>query len=163
MKNTNIKTMNIKCQGCNTFFDKPIKDINRNLKLGRRNYCSHKCTGIGTAKFKRMKKHLICGYIVSSRKVAIRRNYDFNLTEENLLNMIETQEYKCKISGVKIYLRERNGKKNLKQASIDRLDCSKGYTIDNIQFVALGINYMRNDTDLEEAINFLEYLKNSGT
>ena len=43
--------------------------------------------------------------------------------------------------------------------SMERLDCSKPYTIDNCVLVCLGTNLGRNDLPLESYLNYLEKLK----
>jgi hypothetical protein len=44
--------------------------------------------------------------------------------------------------------------------SIDRIDSSKGYTLDNIQIVLWSINMMKNDLTHDEAIEVMNYAKN---
>jgi hypothetical protein len=48
-------------------------------------------------------------------------------------------------------------------ASIDRIDSSKGYVKDNIQFVSRTINYAKNDMSHEDIIKFLHFIKNEAT
>ena len=50
-------------------------------------------------------------------------------------------------------------KKTPYYASIDRLDNAKGYIKGNIQFLCLGINYMRNTFSIELTEKFINSIK----
>lgn len=39
----NRKLITIKCDCCGKEFEKPVSEYNRNIKLGRANYCSRAC------------------------------------------------------------------------------------------------------------------------
>ena len=39
------KMVNIICDCCGTAFKKPLSEFLRNQELGRKNFCSRKCTG----------------------------------------------------------------------------------------------------------------------
>ena len=41
----NRKLITIKCDCCGREFEKPLSEYNRNIKLGRANYCSRACSG----------------------------------------------------------------------------------------------------------------------
>jgi len=49
-----------------------------------------------------------------------------------------------------------------KVASVDRIDSSKPYTKDNIQFVSRTINYAKNSMPHQEMCKFIDILKNGG-
>jgi hypothetical protein len=44
-------------------------------------------------------------------------------------------------------------------ASVDRIDSSKGYEKDNIQFVSVTINYAKNNMSHDDMIKFLHFIK----
>lgn len=72
--------------------------------------------------------------------------------------MFQRQAGKCALTGLPMHLNSATktlSDKSLRYASLDRLDNAGGYTIDNVQFVCLGINYMRNTASLEEARDFI--------
>lgn len=75
------------------------------------------------------------------KRSAIRRNMEWSLTIEYLDNLIDQQEWKCKFTGHALALDfgQKNGVKN-GNASLDRIDSSKGYIEGNIQFVLKSIN-----------------------
>ncbi len=89
-----------------------------------------------------IKKHLAR----AKTKIKYRGVIEFNLTPEQLESLYLKQDKKCAISGIEI-----NFGKN-KTASIDRIDSSKGYSIDNVQWVHKAINQMKWLFSLEEFI-----------
>ena len=75
-----------------------------------------------------------------SRDSFLRRDTD-TITEENIREILEKQQYKCKYSGVNLCY----GKGKIFQPSIDRIDNSKGYTPDNIY-----VGDAKNDLSMED-------------
>lgn len=79
------------------------------------------------------------------------------ITIEDISNLFEKQLGRCAISGVQLYFGgAKNGKYTPGTASLDRIDSSIHYTIDNIQWVHKTVNSMK--TDLPENV-FLEWCK----
>lgn len=71
-----------------------------------------------------------------------------DLTIEFIWELFEAQEGKCKLSGLPIVLDASLGSLNKNgyqkgTASLDRIDSSKGYTRDNVQWVHKEINQMK--------------------
>ena len=52
-----------------------------------------------------------------------------------------------------------SGKDSPQQASIDRIDPSKGYSPDNIEFVCLAVNYAKNGYGKDEMMKFFEPMR----
>jgi hypothetical protein len=79
---------------------------------------------------------------------AKRENLEFDIFVQDIEDLYEQQDKKCILSGWPICFNERRqraGKTNLGQASVDRIDSSKGYTKDNIQIVHKDINSAKSD------------------
>ena len=95
------------------------------------------------------------------KKKCKKRNLEFNITENEIFEILEKQNFKCALSGVNIIFGETatNHKKNT-TASIDRIDNSKGYTKENIQIVHKIINIMRNKFEIHEYINWCNLVSN---
>jgi hypothetical protein len=74
------------------------------------------------------------------------------LTIEEAWNLFIRQERKCALSGLELSF-PRVSKDKSYTASLDRIDSSKGYTIDNVQWVHKDINMMKNKFDNEYFIN----------
>ena len=141
------------CEQCSTIFYKENREITKTLH----HYCSVNCAGIARGS----KKNTFSYYISNAKSNSKRNNKEFNLTKKYLEDLFISQNSLCKLSGIPIQLRTRKccEAKSLNQASLDRLDNSKGYVEGNIQFVALGVNYLRNTCSIDETLHFLTQLK----
>ncbi len=64
----------------------------------------------------------------------------------------------CPFTKQKLELKTHNYKthRNPYQASLDRIDNSKGYIKGNVRFVALIFNYARNDFSDEQVLDFCQ-------
>lgn len=76
------------------------------------------------------------------------RNLEWNMTMQDLWNLFKEQQAKCALSGLPIKLvklvgNERDSIRKQITASLDRIDSSKGYTMDNVQWVHKWINVMK--------------------
>ncbi len=101
------------------------------------NKCAHK---------KRRLKNTVNGMIWQN----IRRRHRDNgmeisplMTREYLWNLYLKQNKKCALSGKTIYLAASLTDKKENTASLDRINSSKGYLIDNIQWTHKKINKMK--------------------
>lgn len=102
-----------------------------------------------------------------SRKSKIKS--EFNITIEEAWEIFQKQNSKCALSGVPIYL-PKTGKEyheDLKTASLDRIDSSKGYIKGNVQWLHKDINRLKSDFPEYEFLRLckliVEYQKSSGT
>lgn len=85
------------------------------------------------------------------------RKLPFTITMQEAYELLEKQNFKCVLSGVPIQLyRNYAQRKNrhLQTASLDRIDSSKGYTIDNIQWLHKYVNFMKTDFSQNEIIDW---------
>ena len=82
---------------------------------------------------------------------ALKRNIPFELDINDAWNLYLKQKGLCAISGVDISFAPTTNKKDRKYqtASLDRIDSSKGYTINNVQWVHKDVNIMKNKFSME--------------
>lgn len=77
-----------------------------------------------------------------------------------LENIFEKQNFKCAYTGEKLCFYERDDYGNIiptsGNASVDRIDSSKGYIKDNIQIVHKDINRLKNDWSEKEFLNLIK-------
>lgn len=84
------------------------------------------------------------------------RKLDFDITSKYIYELFLKQNEKCALSGLEITLPKCNADIQFGQftASLDRIDSSKGYTEDNIQWVHKKINIMKQDMSDTQFIDF---------
>lgn len=88
--------------------------------------------------------------VMKYRLNAEARGRVWNITLEQLADLAEAQEYRCAFSGrLLIFDMTRNNN----TASLDRLDNSKGYTIDNVQWVHKDLNMLRGSIQVDKFID----------
>lgn len=79
------------------------------------------------------------------------RNLEFNITQQEMWNLLVQQDFKCALTDQKIYLSKKcyNGNPKWSEitASPDRINNSKGYYVDNIQWVHKQVNLLKNRFD----------------
>lgn len=81
------------------------------------------------------------------------RKKEFTITIENAWNLFLCQNRRCKLSGVELTFTHSYIKDFKNQtASLDRIDSSKGYTEDNVQWIHKDIQTMKMDQSDEKFI-----------
>ena len=98
------------------------------------------------------KKRRLKNTISSAIWYRIKKRYKDNsikisplITKEYLWDLYIKQNKKCALSGIDIYLASSSVNKKENTASVDRIDSSKGYIPDNVQWVHKKINKMKLD------------------
>ena len=86
------------------------------------------------------------------------RNIEVSVTKEQILELLEKQDYKCALSGMPLVMsrsfsKDRTNLASSTTASLDRIDSSKGYILGNVQWVHKDINIMKNKFDNQHFIN----------
>jgi len=180
------------CSICNNNFLKNLSDYKVNQKVGRRTFCSKKCSGIAYSEIKlkyarschtnfdylRKKKEYKprksredewSGFryhlsLINKRKSKLREK----LTLQDLKDLWIKQNGKCIYTNISLNLMKFNVKHHKEGypyytlASIDRIDSSQGYSKDNIQFISLAINYMKHKYPKEQTLEFLDIIRYGG-
>lgn len=81
---------------------------------------------------------------------AKKKNIEWNLNLEFLLLLWEKQKGKCAYSGVPLTYEDNHSH----TISLDRIDSSKGYTEDNVQYVCTIVNYIKQRFDENHFFDF---------
>lgn len=87
---------------------------------------------------------------------AIARNIEFNVSIEYAWHLFLEQNRKCALSGEILIFHNRNDNRKIKTASLDRIDSSKGYQEENIQWVHKDINKIKWGLSQENFISLCE-------
>src|SRR5436190_1477500 len=85
-------------------------------------------------------------YDIAGRLSAGHRGFEFDITPEYGLELLERQGYRCALSGMEIRLARsvrRHQYRAETTASIDRIDSSLGYVRGNVQWVHKDVNRMK--------------------
>lgn len=99
---------------------------------------------------------------ILSRCKEDRRKIFVDLTLEQLVNLYNSQEGKCAISGIDMTYQRTKRIHNMYNASLDRIDSSKSYTLENVQFVCWFVNRMKGETGTNELFKWCQHiLKNN--
>lgn len=89
-------------------------------------------------------EHLSGTYYSALKLNAKARNLEFLVTKKDLVELLEKQDFKCALSGIDISLSSLHKDLRKNTASLDRIDSSRGYVLDNLQWVHKDINIMKN-------------------
>jgi hypothetical protein len=171
------KQIILKCPICNEFYSKDFSEYKRNLKYNRISYCSLRCTGKNQAASKIISKS---SYNISqhaNNRLDIYSPFRYylklmktrfdkyeNITLEDLHALWTKQNGICPYTKLSLKLSSHTKFPShqpdvFNYASIDRIDSSKGYNKDNIEFVSLGINLLKNKFSKKQVLLFLQQIK----
>lgn len=169
-----MKTIECTCEFCNNKFFKPKNEYNRSIKVGRNFYCSASCAGKAKAidpsknfggnpnkipPKNNIKTNPFLYYIRNCKQ----RNHEVNIDAQYLEHIWNEQKGKCAYTNLDLHLNtHKHQSKDIRyNASVDRIDSSKGYVKGNIQFISTAINYMKNTLTHEQTIEFLKIITTS--
>lgn len=163
------------CEICGKVFNRPTKEVARNIWKGRRVFCSRSCSG------KAKTAHLIStqwtkkdfpyasysGDIMSPFKETYKRcknkHQELNFDVSYLKEIWDSQNGYCPYLQCKLILPLTTGKHDKSNpnliASLDRIDSSKGYVKGNVRFISLTLNYAKNKFDESVLLNLIEIIK----
>ena len=179
-----MKTIKLKCSNCGLEFEKELKEYKRQIKNGRHKfYCTLSCSKkteenktilekaleINPKKFIGGENKILSeeGKILRAmkeftRRIRRRKKFEYEINPNDLFKIWIEQEGKCPYTKVSLVLPFNENydlvSKNYK-ASLDRKNSRKPYSIDNVQFVSISVNFLKNDMSDNEIIEFFELLK----
>ena len=84
------------------------------------------------------------------RDSAKQRGMDFSINIEDAWDLFLKQNKQCALSGVPLNFGDKERNKKDQTASLDRIDCTKGYVKDNIQWIHKILNIMKGTMKDEE-------------
>tara|TARA_A100001011_G_scaffold291235_1_gene302807 strand:+ start:238 stop:801 length:564 start_codon:yes stop_codon:yes gene_type:complete len=183
--NLKSKKVTLTCDICKVQFQKLAKEYKRQVKKNtdRTFYCSLSCAGFKNKNS--LGKHLGSGtlenfkgrrrerdeltpfrYILRSIERRCKRKGRHNdLSLECLKDLWDKQNGKCTLTGWDLILPKDSSvsgdSKSIYRASVDRIDSSKGYTIENIRFIAVIANYCKNTFSDKDVVLFCKAVANN--
>lgn len=167
------KCIELKCALCENSFQKAKNEYDRRIRNGISNFfCSRKCSGkdsvartIGPFSGKFSIRNLgnprnrideltpFRRFLRSSKNRSLNREYECTISVKEIKEIWDKQNGKCYYTKIPMILKKMSGPE---QASLDRIDSSKGYIKENIVFSCVAINYAKNkfsEKDIKEFIS----------
>lgn len=93
---------------------------------------------------------LVSGYYISKiRQGAKSRKLEFDINAKSIWELYLEQKGCCGLTGIPISIIPEQNSKIRQTASLDRIDSSKGYTIDNVWWIHKQLNWMKWDFSKE--------------
>jgi len=89
---------------------------------------------------------------------ARRKKEAFDIDTDWLIALLELQDFKCAISGIKM-----SSNNDLCGVSINKIDPSLGYSPTNVQLVCRWVNHAKGNASNNEILNILSEVKANGT
>ena len=118
-------------------------------------YCKQRISESRWTGFEEMSGRLLA----KLKNNAWHRNINFNVEYQDIWDKFLEQNRKCSLSGIPIIF-TRNTRGGYQTASLDRIDSSKDYVIDNIQWLHKDINQMKLDLNQDEFLYFVHLVCN---
>lgn len=163
MRKNAKKYITLICNRCGKEFNRELREYTRAVKTGCKSvFCSKECVAIAkTDIYSPFRK-----IFQDSKHSAIQKTLDFAIDLPFLLKLWNHQNGRCAYTSIKMTLPDStyvNIQHNLIAASLDRIDSSKGYIKDNVEFVCRFINLGKNGYSKEETKQFIDLIKNRGS
>ena len=98
-------------------------------------------------------------YVSSIEKRAKKKGLDFDIDREFLLDLFGKQNKKCALTGMTLQFTSR-ARVHDATASLDRIDSSRGYTKDNVQWLHKTVNFMKQKLTNEEFVDWCTIIVN---
>ena len=181
--------MVIKCEECGKQFERVNKEVRRNQRLGRKQFCTRGCASRHTAKSSwteerraaqaKVAKQVLDPYVKRdeftpfrwyaagiARRCRERKRKDGGITLQELKNVWERQQGVCPYTGVQLILPNSSegwGEEHpppLYMASVDRIDSAGPYSQENIQFVSTMANMAKSVYTQDDMVAFCQSIAN---
>jgi len=179
-----MKTITLKCEECDTKFNRLLKEYTRNKKLNRKVFCGRSCQVKHGNKNRTIEFYKTHCYDISkhagdrqdefspfraylNKGRYSNKKHKMTLSVKYLKSLWEKQIGICPYTGIKMTLPKNTLDcakiRSLKKASLDRIDSSVGYIDGNVEFVCMAINNAKNNFTKKEMEDFLRSIKLSVT
>lgn len=168
-----MEIVELKCEYCSNNFKRAAKEYRRNLKRKRRIFCSRTCSakadvskilpyaGKRNENLKPGKQTDEYSPFRIFLRFSKQRKKEQNIDLKFLKNLWEKQKGICPYTGIKMILpkKMKDYKSSPIVASLDRIDSSKGYLKNNVQYTCLFVNLGKRDFLDEQIKEFFNSLK----
>lgn len=143
----------------NKIYLRPCKICGLEIMMAKnQKYCSAKCKGkvqyfSGKKSTEEQYKEISGNWPKYLQKLLYFHGRHKNgLTLNDLLSILENQNFKCALSGEQLTCLREKGKQFWTNASIDRIQAGGAYNKQNIQLVCRALNGLRRDMNVDQFI-----------
>ena len=149
------KTIELHCARCGQSFSKELREYRRQISDGRKQdrfFCSLSCFGQDVDEFSPFR------FVISTcKKNAKAKGLKFDLDLQYLKTLWEQQKGICPYLKRQMVLRpvSRLHDKLPEQASLDRIDSTKGYVKGNVEFICLFVNLGKNGFTKQQVLDLI--------
>ena len=178
-----MKNIQLICKTCSKSFERSLSQYTYQTKKGRESFCSKSCgTTYNNTQYPRTYSANNPRYIIPSHVRGNKRDeftgfreficrikkrakdntkFECKITIHDLKSVWDNQKGICPYTGLALELPTtlKSLEHNLAKASLDRIDSSKGYTVDNVQFISVYINYMKSNLPQSDFKMLLQLIK----
>lgn len=105
----------------------------------------HRRTQLTNGREKKRLEQLLMNRVKNAKARDKKRGRESDITSEWAVDLLRSQNYRCAVTGISFFEKTDHWRVNPFHPSLDRLDNSKGYTMDNVRLVLLAVNMMRLD------------------
>jgi len=158
VKRTTFEELNVVCIRCKE--SKSIKKYQYGRKGNKYQYRFLFCNECRSAAIRARDTKNIDNYMKHCfqriRKKCKARVLEFNLTTQFLIDVFTKQQGKCFYTDLELTFGLGRGLKN-NQISVDRVDCSKGYTTDNVVLCSSRINSIKSNLTFSELKQWMPF------
>lgn len=184
------KTIDLTCAQCGAEFQKALNEYNRRVKTGQKHFlCSRSCSvkwnhKNGSYDYDKSTKNIkpysgnvgprkkkdeltpFRWFVLRAKYRASKRSYEeCDVTPQYLKKLFEQQNGKCLFTGWDLILPKGTdyawSECNPRNASLDRIDNSKGYIEGNVRFICVIANLARQTYTDEALIEFCRAVSNN--
>jgi hypothetical protein len=158
---------NLICYNCNKYL--PLDCFDTNKTAWFREYKDRRCKDCKNKQY--LNRKLLDHNRISLNRILLSRwhglkdranknGYKVTFDWKYLKDLWDAQEGKCAISGINMTYEMFNGRIPT-NVSVDRINSSLGYEIDNIQLVCMAVNQMKSDMTTEQLLFFCKQIVNN--
>lgn len=150
----------LRCSTCKMYHDPSCFDSN--TSKAHRDYKDGVCKSCKSmaAKNRKMQKYtadplrrMLVERVAGAKDRCKRSNVFIDITLDDLFYLWDRQDGKCAISRIPMTYTMGEGRTPT-NVSIDQIEPSKGYTLQNIQLVCMAVNQIKSDMSMEELLTF---------
>lgn len=173
LKEYHMRKTEVVCDTCGKTVFKETGEYNRRIRLGKdKFYCGSSCASkdpqrlsllrqntpnYDISKHSNNRKDQLSDFRWYIKAIKNRYNKEVDIDLDYLKDLWESQKGTCPFTGQQMLLRTHVNCRNKLtpyHASLDRIDCSKGYIKGNLRFVSVMANFARNNFSDEDLIEF---------